>query len=511
MYLGGFMILVVDFGGQFNQLVARRIRDLGVYSYVCSYKNVIDSISLYNPKGIIFTGGPNSVNDIDSPSIDEEVFNKGIPILGICYGAQLIAKHYGGKIVKGDVGEYGKHEIKLLDSKLYKGIESNNFALMSHFDKISILPDGFINTSKTINTPNASFEDEKRNIFAIQYHAEVDQTPFGNKLFSNFVFDVCKEDKKWNMSSYKDEAIKKIKDTVGDKKVIMALSGGVDSSVTAMLLHKAIGDNFTCVFVDHGLLRKNEAEEVVKVFKDFFGLNLIKVDAKELFLNDLKGVTDPEKKRKMIGSLFIDVFKKEALSLKDIEFLAQGTIYADVIESGTDTSDVIKSHHNVGGLPKDMPFKLIEPLRMLFKDEVRALGLELGLSEEIVFRQPFPGPGLAIRIIGNITEEALYKVRESDAILREEIKNANLDRKIWQYFTVLPNVKSVGVMGDERTYFDAIGIRAVLSKDGMTSDFAKIPYDVLEKISKRIVNEVKGVNRVLYDITPKPPSTIEWE
>lgn len=505
------MILIIDFGGQYNQLVARRVREAGVYAHITHYSRALESIIRYEPKGIVLTGGPSSVNMKDSPRMDEKIYDMGIPILGICYGAQLIAKEMGGVVTKGKHGEYGMTKISLGESMLYQNIDQDNKALMSHFDLIEALPKGFHVTATTENTPVASFEDPNRKIYGLQFHPEVDHTSFGDILFNNFLYDICEEKNVWNMENFKDKMIQKIRDTVGDKRVIMALSGGVDSSVTAMLLHQAIGSQFTSIFVDHGLLRKNEAVGVEQLFAKHFGLNLITIDAKDIFLRELKGVTDPEKKRKIIGKLFIDIFEKEALSLPGVEFLAQGTIYPDVIESGTDTSHTIKSHHNVGGLPDNLSFELLEPLRDLFKDEVRELGLALGLSRDLVFRQPFPGPGLAIRVMGEITEEKLEKVRESDAILREEIRKAEMHNQIWQYFTVLTGVQSVGVMGDERTYSDAIAIRAVLSRDGMTGDFAKIPYDVLERIALRIVNEVPGVNRIVYDITPKPPSTIEWE
>jgi GMP synthase (glutamine-hydrolysing) len=425
---------------------------------------------------------------------------------------QLMAWVMGGSVQKATHREYGKIELDIEDDTgLFKGIESGSQCWMSHFDYVSAVPEGFKVTAGTHNTEIAAMADEEKGLYGVQFHAEVEHTPFGRDLIKNFLFEVCHCQGNWELENFIEATVEAVKEAVGDQKAIVGLSGGVDSSVAALLVHRAIGDNLTAIFVDHGLLRKNEGDEVEKVFREEFHMNLIRVDAGDRFLGKLRGVKDPEKKRKIIGEEFIRVFEDEAKKIPGVGFLVQGTVYPDVIESGTDTAQVIKSHHNVGGLPEDMDFDLIEPLKQLFKDEVRRVGAQLGLKDDLVWRQPFPGPGLAIRIMGEITDEALHMVRESDAILREEIKKAGLEREIWQYFTVLPNIHSVGVMGDERTYSHAIGIRAVTSIDGMTSDWAKIPYEVLESISSRIVNEVDHVNRILYDITSKPPSTIEWE
>ena len=506
------LVMIVDFGGQYNQLIARRVREAGVYSEVVSWKHALEKVKEKSPIGIIFTGGPNSVYLENSPKLSSEIFELNIPILGICYGMQLMAQTLGGKVERAEQQEYGKIQLNVLDHQdLFENVETGSQCWMSHFDYVSSAPAGFEIIATTDHCPVAAMRNTAKKLYAVQFHAEVEHTPFGRTLIKNFLFDVCGCKGDWNMGDFAQNMILKIKEQVGDKKVLCGLSGGVDSSVAATMVHQAIGDQLTCIFVDHGLLRKNEGDEVEKVFADEFHMNFIRVDAKERFMSKLKGVSDPERKRKIIGEEFIRVFEEEANKIKGIEYLVQGTVYPDVIESGTDTAEVIKSHHNVGGLPEDMQFSLIEPLRDLFKDEVRRVGEEVGVPGHIVWRQPFPGPGLAIRILGEITEEALFLVSESDAILREEISKAGLDREVWQYFTVLPNVKSVGVMGDERTYSHAIGIRAVTSIDGMTSDWARLPYEVLDKISSRIVNEVPGVNRILYDVTSKPPSTIEWE
>ncbi|MDF2883006.1 MAG: hypothetical protein K0R54_3563 [Clostridiaceae bacterium] len=506
------LILVVDFGGQYNQLIARRVRENNVYCEIVPYNYSIDKIKEKNPKGIIFTGGPNSVYGEGAPRIDSEMFNLGIPMLGICYGQQLISFTLGGEVESAEIREYGKTVVNLdTENPLFKGMEKNNSCWMSHTDVVKSAPKGFKVLATTSQCPVAAMENTEKKIYGVQFHPEVEHTPFGRKMISNFLFNICNLKGDWSMSSFAEEKIAYIKDLVGDKKVICALSGGVDSSVAAVLVHKAIGKQLTCVFVDHGLLRKDEGDQVEQIFKNQFDMNLIRVNAEDRFLGKLKGVSDPERKRKIIGEEFIRVFEEESKKLGDIAFLVQGTIYPDVVESGTNTSATIKSHHNVGGLPEDMEFKLIEPLRELFKDEVRAVGEGLGIPHNLVWRQPFPGPGLAIRVLGEITEEKLFITREADAIFREEIANASLEGKIWQYFACLPNIQSVGVMGDERTYCHTVALRAVTSSDGMTSDWAKIPYEVLDKVSRRIVNEVKGVNRIVYDVTSKPPATIEWE
>lgn len=505
-------IIVLDFGSQYNQLIARRIREMGVYSALLPHTIKASEIkAMEGIKGIVFSGGPKSVYDDDAFKVDEEIFNLGLPILGICYGMQLTAKYFKGEILSSPKREYGKMNILIEDkSLLFKYLYDEEEVWMSHGDHVAKIPQGFKLLAKSQNGLVASIANEEKKIYCVQFHPEVRHTVNGNKMLHNFVFEICHANNNWSMKNYLDMQIEQIRKTVKDKKVLCGLSGGVDSTVVAVLLHKAIGHNLTCMFIDHGLLRQNEGDEVMAACKKF-DMNVIRINAKERFLSKLQGVTDPEKKRKIIGNEFVYCFDEESRKLGDFDFLAQGTLYTDVIESGTATAQTIKSHHNVGGLPKDMKFKLIEPLNVLFKDEVRALGLEMGLPYEIVWRQPFPGPGLAIRIIGDITEEKLEIVRKSDAILREEIASAGLDKEIWQYFTTLTNMKSVGVMGDGRTYNYAIAIRAVTSIDGMTADWARIPYDVLDKISRRIVNEVAGVNRVLLDCTSKPPATIEFE
>lgn len=507
-------VLILDFGGQYNQLIARRVRECNVYCEVKPYTMSIDEIKEKNPVGIIFTGGPNSVYDEKSPHISKEVFELGVPVLGICYGCQIMAYTLGGTVTSANSkSEYGKTEVTLdTASKLFKGVNKEEICWMSHTDYVSQVPEGFKVTATSSTCPTAAMECPEKNFYAVQFHPEVNHTPNGKTMLKNFLYDVCGCTGDWVMKNYIEEQIKAIREKVGDGKALCALSGGVDSSVVAALVSKAIGKQLTCVFVDHGLMRKNEGDEVEHVFDGFFDSNFVRVNAKDRFLDKLKGVKDPEKKRKIIGEEFIRVFEDEAKKIGKVDFLVQGTIYPDVIESGLGDSAVIKSHHNVGGLPSVVDFKeLIEPLRLLFKDEVRQMGTELGLPDYIVWRQPFPGPGLGIRVIGEVTEDKLEILRDADAIFREEIKNAGLDRSINQYFAVITDLRSVGVMGDGRTYDYTIALRGVTTTDFMTADWARIPYDVLDRVSVRIVNEVKHVNRVCYDITSKPPATIEFE
>ena len=509
------LVLVIDFGGQYNQLIARRVREHNIYCEVISYKTPIEEIRARDPKGIIFTGGPNSVYLEDSPRMTKEIFELGVPIFGICYGAQFLVLGLGGTVAPANeeaVAEFGRTECEFdTDSLLFSGLKKNSVVWMSHNDHIETLPEGFRAVCHSDRCPYGAIENPTKKFYGTQFHPEVNHTEQGFDMLGNFLYKVCGCKGDWTMEGYAETAIREIREKVGDGKALLALSGGVDSSVACKLLAKAIGNQLTCIFVDHGLMRKNEGDEVEAAFADS-GVNFVRVNAGERFLGKLAGISEPEQKRKIIGEEFIRVFEEEAKKIGKVDFLVQGTIYPDVIESGLGDAAVIKSHHNVGGLPDYVDFKeIIEPLRLLFKDEVRKLGTALGLDERLVRRQPFPGPGLAIRVIGEITPEKIATLQEADAIFREEIANANLDRGISQYFAVLTNMRSVGVMGDGRTYDYTLALRAVSTSDFMTADFSRIPYDVLEKASVRIVNEVANINRIVYDITSKPPATIEWE
>ena len=508
-------ILILDFGGQYNQLIARRVRECNVYCEVKPYTMPLAEIRAFAPKGIIFTGGPHSVYAADSPQVDPEIFALGLPILGICYGCQLMAQTLGGRVTaasEATAREFGKTNTYFSEScKLFAGLPAESITWMSHGDYLAQVPEGFQLVAHTDACPTAAIADESRGFYGVQFHPEVNHTVHGQEMLRNFLYAVCQCDHTWTMRNYMKTAIADVREKVGDGKVLLALSGGVDSSVAAALMAEAIGSQLTCVFVDHGLMRKNEGDEVEAAFGKW-DINFIRVNAEERFLTRLSGVTDPETKRKIIGEEFIRVFEAEAKKIGAVDYLVQGTIYPDVIESGLGKSAVIKSHHNVGGLPDYVDFKeIIEPLRMLFKDEVRQLGRELELPEYLVMRQPFPGPGLAIRVIGDITKEKLDTLRDADFIFRDEIAKAGLDRSLSQYFAVLTSMRSVGVMGDGRTYDYTLALRAVNTSDFMTADWSRIPYDVLDRISVRIVNEVRGINRICYDITSKPPATIEWE
>ena len=507
-------VVVLDYGGQYSQLIARRVRECGVFSELLPHHTGADEVSRRRPRGVILSGGPASVYAPDAPPLDAELLELGVPVLGICYGMQLIALELGGRVEGAEVGEFGRSQLTVhQNGRLLAGTPAEQSCWMSHRDTVFAPPPGFEALASSTASPVAAFESPQRGVYGIQFHPEVVHTPYGQQVLNNFLRDICGCDGAWSAASVIDDQIARIRAQVGDGRAICGLSGGVDSSVAALLVHRAIGDRLTCVFVDHGLMRKNEGEQVISAFRDTFKVPLVAVDAADRFLVRLKGVSDPERKRKLIGAEFIRVFEEEAAKLDDVRFLVQGTLYSDVIESGGGTgAATIKSHHNVGGLPDDLEFELVEPLRTLFKDEVRAVGAELGLPERLVWRQPFPGPGLAIRIVGGeATRERLDTLREADAILQDEIRKAGLYRELWQSFCVLPDIRTVGVQGDERTYGNVIAIRAVTSDDAMTADWARLPYDLLEQIASRMINEIRPVGRVVLDITSKPPGTIEWE
>jgi len=505
-------VLVIDLGGQYSQLIARRVREARVYSELVGHRLSAAEVAARNPAALILSGGPASVYADGAPDLDTAIFDLGIPTLGICYGMQLMARDLGGEVERTGASEFGKAELEAGESDLFRDLPTDQTVWMSHRDSVTAAPAGAVVTASSPSTPIAAFEDAARRLYGVQFHPEVAHTPSGQDILKNFLYEVAGAPPTWTPAAVIEEQVARIRAAVGSERVLCALSGGVDSAVAALLVHKAVGDQLTCVFVDHGLLRENEAEQVVETFGGHFHVPLVHVQAQKRFLTRLAGITDPEEKRKIVGEEFIRVFEDEARKLGDVRFLVQGTLYSDVIESGgSDEAALIKSHHNVGGLPADMRMELVEPLRLLFKDEVRRVGEELGLPERMVWRQPFPGPGLAIRIIGDVTEERLAVLRRADAILLEEIRRADLYRELWQSFAVLPAIRSVGVQGDERTYAYPVVIRAVTSEDAMTADWARIPYDVLEGISSRIINEIPGVNRVVYDISSKPPATIEWE
>jgi GMP synthase (glutamine-hydrolysing) len=506
------LVLIIDFGGQYNQLIARRVRELSVYSEMVPYDITYSEIIDKDPQAIIIAGGPSSVLARDAAYCDPRILEMGIPVLGICYGMQYMAARLGGKVENGIVREYGSSQLQVVeDDQLFAGTPKEMQVWMSHGDSVLSVPPGFVVTARTDACAVAAMSNPEKKLYGVQFHPEVKHTLLGMEILKNFLFNICQLKGDWDLSDFIEDTVEEVKSLVGSKKVLCALSGGVDSSVAAALVHKAVGDQLVCIFVDNGLLRKGEPEQVIKTFKDKMGMNLIFVEAEDRFLARLKGISDPERKRKIIGEEFIRVFEQEKAQLGEIDYLVQGTVYPDIIESGTKTAHTIKSHHNVGGLPEDMDFKLIEPLKSLFKDEVRVIGEKLGISGDIIWRQPFPGPGLGVRVLGEVTKEKLDLLREADAIVREEIKKAGLERKTWQAFAVLPSIKSVGVMGDKRTYAYSIIIRAVESDDAMTAEWARLPHELLDIMARRIVNEVQGINRVVYDITGKPPGTIEWE